>query len=68
MKLVCVGLNHKSAPVEVRELFAVSNKQLGNAAHELCALSEVEESVVISTCNRTEYYFCLLYTSDAADD
>ncbi len=56
MKLVCLGLNHKSAPVEVRELFAVSNKKLGEAATQLCALNEVLEAVVVSTCNRTEYY------------
>jgi len=57
MKLVCLGLNHKSAPVEVRERFAVSNKKLGNAATELCSLATIGESVVVSTCNRTEYYF-----------
>jgi len=64
MKLVCLGLNHKSAPVEVRERFAVSNKKLGTAAAELCALEGVGESVVVSTCNRTEYYF----TANAPQD
>jgi glutamyl-tRNA reductase len=63
MELLCLGLNHRTAPVEVRERFAVGNSKLGQAALELCALSDVAESVVISTCNRTEFY---LVAADAA--
>jgi len=56
MELLCLGLNHKTAPVEVRERFAVGAPKLGSAAHELISATEVAESVVISTCNRTEFY------------
>jgi glutamyl-tRNA reductase len=56
MELLCLGLNHRTAPVEVRERFAVGAPKLGEAAGELAALAEVSESVVISTCNRTEFY------------
>jgi len=56
MELLCLGLNHRTAPVEVRERFAVGNTKLGEAAHELTALDGVAEGVVISTCNRTEFY------------
>jgi glutamyl-tRNA reductase len=56
MELVCLGLNHKTAPVEVRERFAVGNHKLGEAARELHSLTGVREAVVISTCNRTEFY------------
>ena len=56
MELLCLGLNHRTAPVEVRERFAVSATQLGEAANELIALAEATEGVVISTCNRTEFY------------
>jgi len=56
MELLCLGLNHRTAPVEVRERFAVSNNRLGEASHELLALADASEGVVISTCNRTEFY------------
>lgn len=56
MELVCLGLNHKTAPVEVRERFAVGNTKLGEASQNLLEMAEVPEGVVISTCNRTEFY------------
>lgn len=56
MELLCLGLNHKTAPVEVRERFAVGANKLGESAHELIATTGVTEGVVISTCNRTEFY------------
>lgn len=56
MELLCLGLNHRTAPVEVRERFAVGAPRLGEAANELVALAEASEGVVISTCNRTEFY------------
>jgi glutamyl-tRNA reductase len=56
MELLCLGLNHRTAPVEVRERFAVGMTKLGEAANELIALAEASEGVVISTCNRTEFY------------
>ncbi len=56
MELFCLGLNHKTAPVEVRERFAVGMPRAGEAALELASLAGADEAVVISTCNRTEYY------------
>lgn len=56
MELVCLGLNHETAPVEVREHFSVAVEQQGDKARELMELSNVTESVVLSTCNRTEIY------------
>jgi len=56
MELVCVGLNHRTAPVEVRERFAVPQGKLGDSAKELLQIDGLEESVVLSTCNRTEFY------------
>jgi glutamyl-tRNA reductase len=56
MDLLCIGLNHRTAPVDVRERFAVNTARLGEAA---CAAREAggaAEAVVISTCNRTEFY------------
>lgn len=56
MELLCLGLNHRTAPVEVRERFAVGTTRLGEAANDLVLLAEATEGVVISTCNRTEFY------------
>jgi glutamyl-tRNA reductase len=56
MELFCLGLNHRTAPVQVRECFAVSTHRLGEASSDLANLAEAAEGVVISTCNRTEYY------------
>jgi glutamyl-tRNA reductase len=64
MELFCLGLNHRTAPVEVREKFAVGTTKLGSASVELVALAEATEGVVISTCNRTEFY---LAAEDAKD-
>ena len=56
MDLICMGLNHETAPVQVREHFAVSAETQGEKARDIVALSTIGESVVISTCNRTEVY------------
>jgi glutamyl-tRNA reductase len=63
MELLCLGLNHRTAPVDVRERFAVETPLLGETAVDLIALAEAKEAVVISTCNRTEFY---LAAEDAA--
>lgn len=56
MELLCLGLNHTTAPVDVRERFAVGSHKLGTTSTSLTTLDGIAESVVISTCNRTEYY------------
>lgn len=65
MELICLGLNHRTAPVEVRERFAVGNKKLGQTASELVTTIGMTESVVISTCNRTEFYLVAPDASEA---
>lgn len=52
MKLVLVGMNHRSAPLEVRERLAVDDP--GPALRKLVAGDEVDEAVLLSTCNRVE--------------
>jgi glutamyl-tRNA reductase len=56
MELICIGLNHETAPVEVREHFAVPAERLGERACEITTLDSLGESVVLSTCNRMEIY------------
>ena len=65
MELLCLGLNHRTAPVEVREKFAISPTLLGEAATEMLTLAGAAEAVVISTCNRTEFYLAAANASSA---
>lgn len=51
-----MGLNHETAPVQVREHFAVSAQMQGAKAAEIIRLSTLAEAVVLSTCNRMEIY------------
>jgi len=54
--LVCVGLNYKTTPVEVRERLAFPEAMVPQAVQQVRGLPGFEESVVISTCNRVELY------------
>ncbi len=54
--LVLVGLNHKTAPVEVRERVSFSPEQVPHLLGELRALPGLQECALLSTCNRTEFY------------
>jgi glutamyl-tRNA reductase len=56
MPLCTIGLNHKSAPVEVRERVVFAPDRLGDALRALRGRAGVREAAVISTCNRTEIY------------
>jgi len=56
VSLFCLGVNHKTAPVEVRERLAFPEKAVPQHLAEICALSPVDEAVVLSTCNRVEIY------------
>lgn len=57
MQVVCLGLSHKTAPVELREKFAVGDAHLAEVTSQLAQTPGLGEAVVISTCNRVEYYF-----------
>ena len=52
MKIMLVGMNHRSAPVEVRERYA--RDDVAPVLQKLVASAEIEEAVLLSTCNRTE--------------
>jgi glutamyl-tRNA reductase len=56
MEIVCLGLSHRTAAVDLRERFAIPEARLGSLALELAKLPELGESVVVSTCNRVEFY------------
>ncbi len=56
MAIVLLGLNHKSATVEIRERVAFSKAQIKNNAQSLRKLRAIEGIAILSTCNRTEFY------------
>ena len=56
MNLIALGINHNSAAVEVRERVAFAPEQVGEALCDACEQGQVEEVVILSTCNRTEMY------------
>jgi glutamyl-tRNA reductase len=56
MSLKILGLNHNTAPVEIREQVVFSGDQIGHALGTVRGLEGVDEAVLLSTCNRTEFY------------
>lgn len=64
MELASIGLNYQSAPVELREKVAIAKGELGDRSKELISLDGILEGLVLSTCNRTEYYVA----ADRADE
>ena len=54
MNFVLIGVNHQTAPVEVREQFAISEARLPEAVKSLATYPGVEEAMIVSTCNRVE--------------
>lgn len=63
MTILALGVNHKTASVEVREKVAFAADELEMALQSLTQLGHVSESVIFSTCNRTEVY-CHLEEGD----
>ncbi len=56
MSLLALGLNHHTAPVDIRERVAIGDDQLPDALLALKNLPAVNEATIVSTCNRTEIY------------
>ena len=56
MPLQILGLNHNTAPVEIREQVAYAGDEVSRALERLTALDGIDEALLLSTCNRTEFY------------
>ncbi|WP_394137547.1 glutamyl-tRNA reductase [Cytobacillus oceanisediminis] len=56
MHILVVGLNYKTAPVEIRERLTFNSSQLGDAMKTLNDKKSILENIILSTCNRTEIY------------
>lgn len=59
-----LGLNHKTAPQQIREKLALSEPEGNEFSEEIINDSTVEEIVTLSTCNRTEIYFSVKTSSE----
>ncbi len=64
MQLKILGLNYKTAPVEIREKFSVDKDAIQLGLENLDGYEDIEEAVILSTCNRTEIY-AVTSTNDA---
>ena len=61
MQLFALGINHRTAPLAIREQLVFQPTEIGPALHELLRIPDVSEAAILSTCNRTEVY-CSLAT------
>jgi len=67
LKLCCMGLSHKTAPVSVREKFAFKGEELERALLTLNSMEGIDECMILSTCNRVEVYFTTRSSSPFKD-
>jgi len=65
MQLFAFGVNHHTAPLDIREHVAFSEESMQHALHDLVGHQLVKEAAIVSTCNRTEVY-CNTDTPDKA--
>jgi glutamyl-tRNA reductase len=65
MNLVVVGISHKKAPLELRERFVLNERNIPEALRRLQCETEIEEAVIISTCNRVEFVLVAFEKQDA---
>ena len=56
MSLVVIGLNHRTAPLDLLERMSIDDSRLTKALADLVERPHVTEAVILSTCNRTEVY------------
>jgi glutamyl-tRNA reductase len=68
MELLVVGLNHKTAPIAIRECLAFPEGKLEEALSQVHDLSSVKEDMIVSTCNRVEVYAATRETEKAIHD
>jgi len=68
MELLVVGLNHKTAPIEIRECLAFPEDKLEDALYKVHTLPSLKENMIVSTCNRVEVYAATRETEKAIRD
>jgi len=66
-EVLIVGVNHRKAPVEIRERLSFADGTLEQAGRELVTLHAVDEGVIVSTCNRVEVIAVTMAGDEAVD-
>jgi glutamyl-tRNA reductase len=67
-EIIIVGMNHRSAPIEVRESVAFETSYVREALGRLRGYPSIQESVILSTCNRVEVVAAALDGSSASEE
>jgi len=68
MELIVIGLNHKTAPIEIRERLAFPEDGMEKALSQVKSLLSLKENMILSTCNRVEMYAAARETEKAILD
>ena len=68
MELLVVGLNHNTAPIQLRECLAFPEDKIEDALCKVRGLPSVRENMIVSTCNRVEVYAATRETEKALHD
>ncbi len=58
-QIALIGINHKSAEVDIREKFQINKKEILRSLREISLYDDVESVIIVSTCNRLEFYFVI---------
>src|SRR5689334_8764954 len=66
MSIILVGLNHRTAPVEVRERMAFNEAMIEPALRGLVENNDISEAIIVSTCNRVEIVAAAVSESERA--
>jgi glutamyl-tRNA reductase len=67
MRLEAIGLNHKTSSIDVRDRAAMTPDKLKTALHELVNADNLEGVLILSTCNRTEFYLSPYHHTKESD-
>ena len=67
MEILCIGLNHETAPVAVRERLALTGSSLQETLQWVRDLPGIQEALILSTCNRVEFYLVTDQSSRQVD-
>lgn len=67
MSFLCLGINHRTAQVDLRERLAFAEKDIAAALQQFRQINAVNEAVLVSTCNRVELYVGLDHSSEGVE-
>ena len=59
LRLVVIGISHNTASISDLESFQINRSEMGKALHNIFRINEVNGIVIVSTCNRVEFYLSL---------